>query len=236
MAFQVQPTLSELRDQILAALGISREGADPTTLLPSIDARIRQAQQLIYAEYPTLAGYVEREFPVSGYEDYDVPDDMDPGRVQDMALRRRDNGEFTSVLRGAALADLPAWRSGTDHRYIIIDQIIRIVPAPDADTYDVVIMRYYQRPTKLVDDTDRVVVDGTAVAMVAELWMRQQLGMKVEPSAFEQVSRYLNRLKALQSDGSGVLLGGPRSVRGLSHVTAYTAGAAKYQDHRWRPW
>lgn len=233
MAYPVQPTLSELRDAVLAACGISRDGADPTHLIPAVNTRIRQAQAIIHAEYPWLVHYVERQFDVHGESDYDIPDDMDPGRVQDVALRVEKTGEYEPLARATALADVPRWKDGKAHRYDLIDQIMRIYPAPDPQVYDKLLVRYYQRPAKLVDDADRVSVDGTAVGMLAEILTKQQLGMKVEPQEWALWERYVGRLRARQSDGSGLLLGGARSVRGLNVGTAYYAGKPA---HPWRPW
>lgn len=230
MSLPIQPTFAEIISEVLKSCGLSTDGQDPALVMPMVEARIRQAQSILVSEYPWLSALVEREIDtIQDVQDYDIPDDCDPSRVQAFGLVAA-SGEVRSLRPGTAMADVPSWSGADPRRYDIIDGVFRIYPAPDPVKYPKLRIRYYQRPVPLVNETDRVAVDATALTMLAEILVRQQLGLSETKGIESVLSRYVETQRHRQSDGSGFVLGGPRSFRGWSWDRSALPSAS------WRPW
>lgn len=243
MALQLQPTLGEIRQSVLARCGLATTGNIPRNIQGILDERIRSAQLQLYEEAYWLANYVQREITLDAdTTDYDCPDDTEPGNIDWISVKDTD-GRVYEMSPGYIPSDpnvLVNESASLPLRYNFIDQIIRIQPVPDTTRYTALVLWYRQRPGPFIEDGERAVVDGEALKMLAEILVKDHFGGQNTTKLEQALGRYVMRRKGKQSDGSGWSMGcgGKRSLRGQSYpkngFNTVRVNATSGDD--WRPW
>jgi hypothetical protein len=246
MALALQPTLVELRQAVLSRCGLATEGNIPRAIQGVIDERIRSAQLQLYELFPWLVTYVQRDIELqSQVSDYDVPDDTEPGKITFVAVRRKQDGWIFVLDRGIRPDEMNYVNQQTipikgamPLRFDFIDTIIRVAPIPDVDYYDYLQLAYYQTPGRLLEDSERCVVDGEALKMLSEILVKQHFGGQDTTKLEAQLAQYVDRVKMKQSNGEGFQMGGHQSLVGRTQRRNRFAWSAirgnTWRD--WRPW
>jgi len=243
MSLALPPTLAEIRLETLASCGLATEGNIPRNIQDVIDTRIRRAHAMLYENSPWLRTLVEREIPVEdNVTDYDVPDDTEPGKIEAVGIRRVDDGWVFRLEPGIRLGETnvlkPRMSLSYPMRYTFINQIMRVEPAPTHPYYDVLMLQYRQVPGPLMQDSERVVVDGIAVKMLAEILVKEHFGGQDTQALRRDLQSYADSIKSDQSDGEGLQMGGHQSAyaqtQARNRFVRAGAGWANWQN--WRPW
>ncbi len=244
MSLALPPTLAEIRQATLTRCGLATEGNIPRAIQDIIDERIRDAQSILYENSQWLRTLVERQIEVQdGVTDYDVPDDTEPGKIEAIGIRRIEDGYIFRLEPGMRLGEdnitKPTLNAAYPMRYTFIDQIIRVKPPPASAYYDVFILQYRQVPNALRQDSDRVVVDDRAVKMLAEALVKEHFGGQDTRQLREDLREYVEAVRADQSDGDGLQMGGRISLiaqtqRRNRFVNNLYTGSGDWRA--WRPW
>jgi hypothetical protein len=244
MSAALQPTLAEARQEVMNRCGLATEGNIPRAVQGTMDSRIRSAQKQLYELYPWLRNYVTGEITLSnGVRDYDVPDDTEPGEIDYISVRRISDGWVYPLERGVRpvernyLISVPPANS-MPMRFDFINGIIRIDPAPDTTYFDVLQLQYYQVIVSLVEDTDRLVIDGEAVIMYAEILTKQHYGGQDTTKLENQLGLYIQKKMGKQGNGSGFQMGGHQSVIGKTQPRNrfFDRGGNGGWGRGWWPW
>jgi len=244
MSLAVQPTLSELRQSTLSRCGLATEGNIPRAIQNTINERIRSAQLQIYELYPWTINYVTRLITLTNQGTvYDVPDDTDEGHIDYISVRRIQDGYLFQLDRGIRPQEMNTLILNTPtgsmpSRFQFINQTIVIQPPPDTAIYDVLSVNYFQTPSPLIEDGERVVVDGEAVRMLAEILVKEHFGGQDTQSLRASLTEYLDRKKTNQGDGDGLQMGGYMSVttRPQRRNRFIDSSLRQYGWQDWRPW
>ena len=224
--------------------GLATEGNVPRAIQGTIDSRIRSAQKQLYELYPWLVSYVSGEITLdNGETDYDVPDDTEPGKITYIAVHRLSDGWICPLGRGIRPVELnyltavpPA--ASMPLRFDFIDGVIRIEPAPDTAYYDKLKLQYYQAVSRLVEDTDRCVVDGEALFMLSEILVKNHFGGQDTALLEKDLDRYVDRMMVKQGNGGGWQMGGHQSIIGKTQPRNrfQDSGMQANTSRYWWPW
>jgi hypothetical protein len=241
MSVALQPTLGELRHETLNRCGLATEGNVPRTIQDIIDSRIRSAQKQLYELFPWLATYVTGTITLAnGVGDYDIPDDTEPGKITFVALNRISDGWVVELERGIRPAEMNYYaqamtKGSMPLRFDFIDNVLRIAPVPDTTYYDVLKIAYFQTPPKMVEDSERAVVDGEALLMLTEILVKEHFGGQATEKLAAALDRYVDRVKMKQSNGEGFQMGGHQSLVGKTQKRNRFAWSG-IQANTWRDW
>jgi hypothetical protein len=236
------PTLGEIRAAVLDRCGLSTEGNIPRNVQGVIDERIRSAQNQLYESFPWLMTYTQRVIPlIDAQAVYDIPDDTEQAKIQFISVRRANDQYLYDLepgIRPMEMNTVLNESKGMPLRYMFRDQSFFIAPAPDATLYDALVLEYYQIPNSLIEDDQRVVVDGECMKMLAEILVKAHFGGQ-DTTRFERdLEKHIYRIRAKQSSGDGFQMGGRQSMIGRpqrrNRFTLTGYAAPNWQD--WRPW
>ena len=91
MALPVELTLDEARKEVLLGINLSDDLSASTSILPQIDSQIRRAQTLVYNDADWVPLNLSVQLPMTaGQEVYDWPDDVAPGKLDEVIAIRTD--------------------------------------------------------------------------------------------------------------------------------------------------
>jgi hypothetical protein len=227
MALPTRPTLVQLRESLLARVGLASDAAVPSTVIPVVDERLRQAQVHLLAKFDMTHLWTIKDFPLTpGTSVYDWPDKVEVGDLKRISVVRAEDGwewelkpgmrpEERNILFPSPSTDPTAW--GTPRLYTVQNQVIRIGPAPD-ESWASLRMEYFQAGTQLVDDGDVCSADPEALLLKAEILVRLALGMQGIQDLERNLKDYLLDLSAKQGDGDGFQMGGRQSIRNQPQI------------------
>ncbi len=240
MALKLQPTLGEVRAAVLSRCGLATEGNVPRGIQSVIDERIRSAQTVLYEFAPWLASFVERDIDlVSDNTDYDCPDDTEPGQIQFVCVRRIQDGYLFPLAAGVRPWEPNATINETvsiPTRYYFVDQVIRVLPKADITLYDKLHLSYQQTPGPLVEDGERVTVDGEALKMLSEIMVKEHFGGQDTQALSARLTQYVDKRRGRGSDGAGFQMGGYRSAYSrMRNSNRFCNTWASYGPD-WHPW
>lgn len=235
MAAPLPPTLAELRSSVMARAGMSASGSVNARLFTLVDEFINKAQAWLYLEGAWVRVLRSTTFAsVDGVADYDLPESAEVGSIQWLALLNTE-GEPTPILYtddpGNRRLDLMAPGLPLAWRYI--DEMIRVSPAPLAATYPTFVCDYYLPNRRLVQATDRTVIDGEAIVQAATIDLKEHLGTFADTGAARKdLAAYLARLREFSAIPESI---SPVS-RGTWPVDSYNPPGIGIQLPTWRPW
>jgi len=222
MALSVSPTLAELRLSVAIRLNMGAQVSTSTSQHAVLDEYIRQAFNLLVrdAYWVILQTSVEIEL-LDKIIDYDVPDNIDVGDIQETTVQNKNGIEFpmhsgvNSYERNIfnARAEDPDAPGQMPLRWLVEDKRLKIYPAPDAEQYPRIIMRGRALPRAPYKDSDRSFIDGEAHIAQAVVSLKRHYNMTGADNDERILARHLINIRAAQSDGEITQIGPERSHR-----------------------
>ena len=230
----LSPTLVELRNSVLIRAGYSVTGGQAEGVYPLADELLRRAQRELHLEAPWLKQRVRRTYDlVTNQSVYDTPDDALMSRLGRVAVINTSGNEFDleagqgSELRNATKS------SGMPYAYEIVDQALKIYPAPTS-TWVTLVIEYYQSPSNLMAETDRSNVDAEALIQRATYLLKRHTGLGGDYKADrDEHLRYLSRTHQEQGEVGYISLGGRVP---MTQWTRAVSGRDSYWREDWQPW
>lgn len=247
MALALTPTLQETRQDVLVRTGYATSGNKAAAVQGVVDSFIRAAQRELYVRMNWTMNQKRISIPlVTGQQEYDWPDDLEPGDIRTITVVHS-NGHEYDVQMGLRTHERDSARTDgvvQNTRPILatyVDRIIELWPAP-SDDYVSLTVDYQLGMTALTDEQDRLVVDGEACTQLATMKFKRHLGLDVQNADVATFERYLNDLSARQSTGEGFQIGGHQSMRNAVQKVNRVATQARFvgnntpYDTGWNPW
>jgi hypothetical protein len=215
MTLALNPTLNEIRNEVLLRCGYSTSGNQSSAVVPMVNSMIAGAERELYSEAQWLGAMTRVEVELT--EDngtVDWPDEAEPGEIVSMWIVNSESGEATELLPGVMLnerntADMG--ESGCPLLYEYMDSQIYLKPAPSENYLTLVVT--YKRAPRLVEDSDRCVVDGELLIQRAVFKFKEFNQLPIGQVEMANHERYLARLRANNSNLSGYMMGGHKSWR-----------------------
>ena len=243
MSLPLNPTLLELRNQVLLRCGYSNDGNQAAGIAPMVDVLIAGAERELFPEMQWLKAVTRATITlVTGNNSVDWPDDAEPGEIQIVWVHRADTGALSEVFPGIRLNERDTSDNGENGKPLLyeeLDETIYLNPKPSAD-YDYLYIQYLKAP-KLIQENDRCLVDPELLIQRATMKLKEFLGLSVGPVDMGNHERYMTRLRASNSSKSGYVLGGHKSWRTSVQRTnriassSRTGSYASYSNE-WSPW
>lgn len=218
MALSLTPTLVDTRQEVLTRAGYATSGNKAAAVAGLVDSLIRASHRELFVRMNWTMNQVRVSLPlITGEQRYDWPDDAEPGDIRTITVVHTNGAEY---IVGMGLRTHERDSSRTDGvvsegRPVLatyVDKIIEFWPAPSADYVSATIDYSVGQPA-LVDDGERLVVDGEACIQLAVMKFKRHLGIEVPREDVATFERYLNDLSVRQSTGEGFQLGGHQSMR-----------------------
>lgn len=222
MALSVSPSLQELRQSVAIRLNMGVQASTSTALHPQLDEYIRQAFHLLVrdAYWVILQTTVEIALQDKIHE-YDVPDGIDVGDIQEVTVKNIKNFEFP-LFSGIEYYERNAFdinRGDKDNvgqlplRWVVEDKLFKIFPAPDATQYPTLIIRGRALPRAPYKNDDRSFIDGEAHIAQAVVSLKRHYNMPGADNDDVVLQKHLINIRAAQSDGETIQIGPTRSQR-----------------------
>lgn len=214
MALPLNPTFGQIRNEVLLRCGYSTEGNQAAGVIPVCDSYIAGAEKQLFLESEWLKA--EKRLEIELTEDVNVvdwPDETEPGEIISITVIKVDDEGVSHrypMEPGARLQERDvSTESGMPAVYEYKDEVIYIYPPPSAD-YTILEVDYRAAPS-LVNENDRTIVDGELLTQLAVFQMKEYLGLPIGPVELRNHERYLARVRAKNSQRSGIQLGGHRA-------------------------
>lgn len=208
MAMPLEMTLGELRREVLALAGVATSGNTPRTIQPVVNALLNECQSKISLRAVWARRLIDVVVPlVADTRDYDIPDvcdglgglqrlDLTNTEGRRVPLRYDDSLWLESNTTTVNTPGLPtAWQ--------IVDDIIRFDRVPDTDVWTTLTIRLLPRPIRLVEDSDRCIVDSQALIQLATIKLKEHLEVGANTRADRaEFERYLVDLRSTKTGAS----------------------------------
>jgi hypothetical protein len=213
MAFVLPPTLAEVRAAVATRLSFGKQAARSPAMKDLLDEFIRRATRevVLEAHWVELRVRYENDF-IDGQDTYDFPDNMEVGRLERLIVVSKDGDEY-EMMPDIHPVERARLTSGTEPkdmpvRYEIVNQEIKVVPPPDAEQYPTLAIEGYTRPADPQNNDDRIPVDKEALIQWATALGKAHFQKTTEELTLRPVKDFLKRVRATQTDGSSVQIGG----------------------------
>lgn len=243
MSLPLYQTLEELRNQVLIRCGYSTAGNQSAAVTPLVDSLIAGAERELYHEMTWLQAQARASIALTaGSGVVDWPDDCEPGEIANMWVVRTATGEISELVPGVMVNERNSADNGESGRpllYEYMDRQIYLKPAPSTD-YGSLVVTYNLAP-RLVQATDRCVVDPELLIQRAVFKFKEYNGLPVGQVEMANHERYLARLRASNSDNAGFVMGGSKSwrtdVQRRNRIAKNNRiGAGAEYTTGWNPW
>lgn len=237
MALAPIPTLGEIRQAVMVRCGLATTGTLPQDSQQLLDELIRSAQRQLYHRSFWLRQRIRSDITlVEDQALYDWPEETPPDSIVEVTVIRADDDQEFPLVPGIRYDERndAARASGCPTQFEWIDGQLQIYPAPDAEWSDLRVTSYGALPA-FVADTERAVVDGESLIMLAELMVKEHYempGTKRLEYAFEQ---YLSNFLSRNSEKTGVSLSPGRQPAALRPHRKNRQGGP-YNVDDWHPW
>lgn len=210
-------SLVQVRNEVFLRCTVNTGGDRGARSRAIIDSCIRQAQRMLEIQSPWLTLQTTLNVTMTdGVSVYDIPDTIDPGRIELIDVREVSTQKFWPLKPCPTQPERNSLVSSTLGRPVawwFENQMLYVTPSPDTDSWDVLRITGFLRANTLTADTDLVVLDPEAVVQRAEIFARPRLGLPVDPSLTQAHLAYVRDLKATQTEGAGFVLGGDTSTK-----------------------
>lgn len=203
MTLPLPPTLESLRNSVSIRVGLAASGNLSARMQPILTELIRQAQAEIYHRCSWARLWRTTDISlVSGQRDYDIPADSFIGTIGPVWCINDENRPFPVEYDDTLEVEwsTPATaglESGRPLWWKVLNDLLRIAPAPDATVYPTLQLHYQQASGVLTSNESRASVDGEAIIQLATIRMKEYMGVggpqMGEVARFE---RYLYDLRA----------------------------------------
>lgn len=227
MTLPLSPTLADVRNSVAIRCGLATSGTLANNLRAVIDEMVRKCQAQIYLRATWARQVFEQTITaVNGERDYDIPSVTTIGGILRVAAVDS-KGKFKAMAYDDLLdIENITYTPGKPEFWKIIDDMLRVKPAPDTTEYPSFLLLLYRAPASMVADADRTVVDGEALIQLATIGVKEYLGVggdqRVARAEFE---RYLLDLRQSVSPPRMFLIA-TRRLDGPAYWTWPTVDAA----------
>lgn len=192
------PTLSEVRAAALNRVGMRGVPTGEVVAVTNEKAREAQAELFWQAEWVRLR--ISATIPLTdGVDTYDIPDDMDLGGLQ-VAWVQNSDGLRSRLYLDSTIEIYNTYRnsSGKPNYLWIMNSGLTLTPKPDS-SWTTLYLEYNRSASGLVNDQDRVSVDGEALIQRMAYKMKEHYGIGGDPTpARIDHERYLMLLRGKQ--------------------------------------
>lgn len=222
MTLPLHPTLQELRNEVLLRCGYSITGNQAAGVIPVCDSYVAGSEKELFPECEWLKAGKRTTVDIAEDDSTaDWPDDAAPGEITAISVvyvNDDDEEALCPMQSGARLQerDLAGVESGQPIVYEYVNEIIYFYP-PAGEDYVRLEIDYRLAPT-LVQPTDRTVVDGELLVQRATFKMKEYLGLPIGQKEVADHERFLARLRAANSNRSGIQIGGHKSHKVRPHL------------------
>lgn len=215
MALLPQRTLEQIIGEVLSAIGEGEEGVASIATRSMVEDQVRRAQTLVRQEANWTINRVSVDITLpSGDTSIDWPDDTGPGEIERVSATIATNPKDQwDIIAGITTDDRALWLMGnfpiatyTPYKYDISNGVIELGPASSVDT--IIRLDYLLGDDQLVDPGSRPRCDSTAVAMKAEMLVRNIRGGEFRagiPILMKEYKDYLDRIKPKQGGARRVI-------------------------------
>lgn len=246
MALSLTPSLQETREEVLTRNGYATSGNKAANVQALVDSFIRAAQRELFVRMNWTMNQKRTSITfITGQQLYDWPDDLEPGDIRTITVVH-ENGREYDVKMGLRTNERDSSRTAgvvDEGRPVLatyVDKMLEFWPAPSSH-YLTATIDYSLGSAALVDDAQRLVVDGEACIQLATMKFKRHLGLDVQPADVATFERYLVDLQARQSTGEGFQLGGHQSFRQAVQKVNRVAAQRRNGDGQpfsteWNPW
>lgn len=241
MTLPLNPTFQQVVEEVLIRCGYSTEGNQAVGVLPVAQSYVAGAEKELFPECEWLKA--ARRTTVELTEDVatvDWPDDCAPGEILQVVVLKTDEDGTVSrypVSPGARLQerDAAASESGQPMVYEYMNEEILLYPAPSEDWVSMEID--YRVGPALYQPTDRSAVDGELLVQRAVFKLKEYLDLPIGQVEMANHERYLARLRASNSQRSGIQLGGHKSWQVYPQLKNRVADPAPSNSfNNFHPW
>ncbi len=220
MVLPLNPTLGQLRNEVLLRCGYSTTGNQAAGVTPVTDSYIAGSEKELFYECEWLKAIKRTSVAlIEGETTVDWPDDAAPGEITLVAVVKvADDGTESrwEVQPGARLQERDAGQESTDEDrwgqpgvYELVDDVIYIYPAA-SELFTSLEIDYRLAPS-LIQASDRTAVDGELLVQRAVFKLKEYLALPIGQKEVMDHERYLARLRAANSQRDGIQLGGHKS-------------------------
>ncbi len=226
MVLPLNPTLGQLRNEVLLRCGYSTTGNQAAGVVPVTDSYIAGSEKELFYECEWLKAVRRTSVSLTeGSNVVDWPDDAAPGEITLVAvLKVADDGAESrwEVLPGARLQERDAGQASTDEDrwgqpgvYELVDDVVYIYPPP-SEFFTALEIDYRLAPS-LIQEDDRTSVDGELLVQRAVFKLKEYLALPIGQKEVADHERYLARLRASNSQRDGIQIGGHKSHKLMPH-------------------
>lgn len=227
MTLPLPPTLVDLRQSVAVRAGLAGSGNLAARSTPLIDELLRQAQTEIYLRCAWARIWRTTDITLTtGERDYDIPADTVIGNIGPIWVKNLDGRpfpvQFEDMLEVEWVSqDLQA--NGRPMTWNIVNDILRISPAPDAAVWPNLTLHYQQAPNTLTSDQSRASIDGEALIQLATIRLKENMGIGgPQQPDIARFERYLYDLRAASSPAR-VYATATRHIDGPAYWTSPSA-------------
>lgn len=215
MSLPLTMTLTQIREDVLRRCGYSTEGNQAAAVTPMLNSMIAGAERELFPEMTWLNSQARTTITIEEDEDtIDWPDDCEPGEIKSIWVVRSDTGELSELHPGVMINERNSSDLGESGRpllYEYMDKQIYLKPPPSED-YTSLVVTYLRAPS-LIQEGDRCVVDPELLIQRATFKFKEFNDMPIGPTELANHERYMARLRAMNSNKSGFVMGGHKSWR-----------------------
>lgn len=239
MAFAQPPTLASIRRSVAIRLRMGAVAEQSPVLRDTVDEWIRRAVSELRLEAHWVEHRIRQRLDLlDGIAYYDWPDNMDPGRLEELIVVSKNGDEFplkrgmhpeerTAFLRryGKVFHEEntpdtegqyqtePSSDTATQYkamplRYEIINEQVCLLPLPDSDEYPYLLIEGYMRPLAPRHNHDEIPLDEEAVIQRATVIGKYDRNHPDADRAKVMHDQYVARLRPMQSEGESIRIGG----------------------------
>ncbi len=243
MALAPRPTFAIVAEELLVNLGKSVAGNHSAPVMKLATSWLTTAHALLFREAEWIRLLDVFDIPlIEDQREYDIPDGLDPSRINNYLIVRADDSMEFDLGVGIRPNERNAARAASNRplRIEVLDQQFRLWPAPDA-TWSTLRLEGIAIQSDFADpENDRIAVDKTALLLKATILGKIHYGMPGVDQLRAELFKYLDDVRAAESDGDGIQLGGPQAaaVENIKQRNRITRGRSRARNNNadFAPW
>lgn len=225
MAFEVSPSLAEIRQAVATRINMGRQARTSTALHPLLDEYIRSAFELLVREAWWVILDVSVTIPLDLDEHfYDPPDDIEIGNIFEITVLDINKRELP-LSRGVNPAERSAFRVDKDGntdpavnsslplRWDVLDGKLTIYPAPDITQYTDIIVYGRAKPRAPYASKDVILINKEALVAQSVTSLKRHFNIPGADNDERVLARHLRNMQAAQSNGEPTQIGPTPSTR-----------------------
>jgi hypothetical protein len=225
MAFEVSPSLAEIRQSVAIRINMGKQAKTSTALHDLLDEHIRSAYELLVREAWWVILDVSVAVPLDlDNHFYDPPDAVEIGSIHLITVIDTNKREIP-LTRGINAAERSAFRVDKDGnttpgvnsslplRWEILDQKLAIYPAPDITQYTDLIVYARAKPRAPYKSGDIVLLDKEALVATATVSLKSHFKIPGMDTDAAKLASHIRNVRAAQSEAEAIQIGPNPSLR-----------------------